>query len=431
MKTKILLSLCLVLCLVRSSPVYCAPPLAGAAEPTVSPAEAAVLRAAQTLGVTNPAAAAASLRGAAGDAASAALDYALAGYEQRSGNLEAAVLALGVALKKMPAFAAAREALARLQAARGEWAAAAATCRLLLETPGTDRAASWQLLGQVRLQQQEAAAAVAAFQNALALAPELAESRLGLLQALVLLEDFAQAQPLLEQELARQPAAAELWLLLAKAKLNRGDQEGATANLETARRLGASRPEVLLPLGDLLLSQGLADEAFACYRQAASLASPPVEAILRAAGLLIEAGQHAKAAELNTLLSAGAHKLNPAQQAAAAALAARLEAAAGDPRKALDMYRRLLEQRPMDARLLLAAGNLLRRLDQPDEAILYYERARRADPDTAPDALLHQAEIAVDRDDYAQAALLLEQSLRLKPRDFVRDYLNQVRKLLP
>src|SRR5438477_5975971 len=84
--------------------------------------------------------------------------------------------------------------------------------------------------------------------------------------------------------------------------------------------------------------------------------------------------------------------------------------------KAIRFYRRSLQVRPDQARMLVNLGNCLEHVDALDEAIDAYQRSLRLDPGQ-PDAFLNLAHSLEKRDRLPEAVAAYRKAAELDPRD--------------
>jgi len=204
--------------------------------------------------------------------------------------------------------------------------------------------------------------------------------------------------------------------------------EAAIRAIETARRLDASPPPLLMLLGDLYLDAGRATEAVARYEEARGKGGVEPARFLRAVEGLVQLGE---AEEADRLLMATVITL-AAEDAAARQTVARLNAEIdvlqGKAEQAVTRYRELAATDPLDGRVLLRLGDLLRETGNAAEAELTYERAGRVSGFEA-ESLVRRARMEVEARRYAEASELLEAAQRLDPQPSVARYLEQIRRL--
>ncbi|OGV65004.1 MAG: hypothetical protein A3K18_32955 [Lentisphaerae bacterium RIFOXYA12_64_32] len=441
--------------------------------PTVSQDEYKLLEEVRRVGENDPAQAIARLRGAITPASSAVLLDALGVYCQQKGEFEPAAAAFEDAVRRAPDYLRARENLAKVLLQQEKYDAALAVIAELEKRGATDLAwvqtararvllhqgrfedagkalaalldrdlpaggatgvpgkgELWRLLGEAWLNAGQPAAAETAFRNALVYRPQDRGLRTELIQAVVQQQGAAAARPLVLKEVESDPLRGELWRLLASADWEAGKTGDALVHLECARRLGLAGKKDLADLGDLLFDQGLTAEAMDRYLQAAALEDPPVPRLLRAAEGFAALGKPDEAERLLQRLDERKLTLSTEEKRKATAARAQVAEARGDADGALKLYQVLLADNPLDGDALMKSGRILQQQGKLEEALLLYERAARAGVEHKTSSLVYQAQIAVEREDYRQAAELLGQSLALKRDPPIERYLEQVRQML-
>jgi len=85
---------------------------------------------------------------------------------------------------------------------------------------------------------------------------------------------------------------------------------------------------------------------------------------------------------------------------------------------------------PLDGEALLMLGQYWARINEPDRAMLYYERAANLDDvDVEAKAKLQHAQVLVGMGRYADAVPLLRRAQELKPREDLARYVEQVERI--
>jgi tetratricopeptide (TPR) repeat protein len=157
---------------------------------------------------------------------------------------------------------------------------------------------------------------------------------------------------------------------------------------------------------------------------------PPVTRLLSAVEGFLYQDHLDEARSLLESLKMSRDTMTGKEQAKQRFLTARLAEEEGDLDGALQSYNELLRENPLDADSLLAAGYVLQKRMRFDEALVFYERAARISPEHEAASLIRQAQIAVEREDYARAESLLERAQEIKHEEYIERYLEQVREML-
>jgi len=152
-------------------------------------------------------------------------------------------------------------------------------------------------LGQILLVQGAAAEAVGHFEEALRIAPRLAEAHNNLGIALVRLGRDAEAAPHFEQALRLDPRLADAHINFGISLADRGRIDEAARHFEEAARLRPDLGGAHYNLGLIRLHQGRAEQAVRHLEQAVALESDDPLTRLQFGHALVRAGRPAEAAE--------------------------------------------------------------------------------------------------------------------------------------
>lgn len=274
---------------------------------------------------------------------------------------------------------------------------------------GADAARGDVLLGEAFGRQGAWGDALERFEAARRLSPNNAEALRGETQALLMLgrgADAAEPAALLFKVL---PDDVDALLLVATARYESGDAEGALEVLDRARRVDATRAEVLRGIGNVLKSMGNIDAAISAYRHALTIDSDFAAVRYDVAQLLITRGDFAEAER--ELLAA----LDTVPTYADATLAlAGLHRRQEMPDRALDLLVDFLEHDPYSFDGLVALGELLVELDRPDDAAFAFQRVLRFDPSHVG-AAFHQGVLLARQERYREALACFRRVAELEP----------------
>ncbi len=401
-------------------------PAQSSTEPRVTAREAALLSQAAEVAVTNMPQAVESLVAARDPDSSAALDFAVGNFRFQGGQYEEAVADYLEAERKWPAFRDARKNLGRAYLLLEREQDAIKVCQRLVSEGFVD-ADIYLLLGHGLMMRRQAVPAETAYRQVLLLDAENRDAQRGLIQSLLEQERFAEVRNLLRGALDQQPGEASYWSLLANVEVSLDDSGAAIRAAETARRLNACPPLLLMLLGDLYLDAGRAAEAVACYAEVKSAGGGVEDSrFLRAVEGLIQLGEAEKAVTL--LGTVAAVSDSGTKDSTVLRLRAEIAALQGKAKQAVELYRELAAADPLDGRVLLRLGDLLRETGAVGEAELTYERTGRVAGFEA-DSLVRRARLEVDAQRFAEAVELLEAAQRLTPQPNTARYLEQIRRL--
>lgn len=257
--------------------------------------------------------------------------------------------------------------------------------------------------------------------------------------------DYATAEGLWADTVAKRPANARAHHNLGLAELSRGRLAEAERHLRDAIALAPGSSEPLYNLGVILARQGRPAEAIAAYQEAIRLGPDHVGAHNNLANLLVDAGRSAEAgphyAEAvrrqpgfagarnsygKWLIDAGRPAEALAQLEAAIGLkpgmaelhfnAGNACAALGRMTAAADYYQAAIRLEPGHALAHNNLGNILAELDRLPEAVAAYERAARLDPAYA-DPRRNLAAVLAHLGRVPEAVAHLQAYVRLRPGD--------------
>jgi tetratricopeptide (TPR) repeat protein len=277
---------------------------------------------------------------------------------------------------------------------------------------GADRAEGQALLGTVFAKQGLHGEALERYREARREAGDDKAPRLALIGeawSLVRLARGAEARPLAESLLAREPEDIEILMLAATTRSDAGDPAAALAALETARRVAPARADVQQKIGDIARSLGDFDGAIAAYRHALALDQDfavvryQLAQLLSSKGALKEAEQ-----ELVAALDAV-----PTYAEATLELAA-LRRQVGRAGEGLPLLIDLLQRDPYHFDALIALGETLLSLGRKRDAVTAFTRVLRFDP-AHVGALYHEGSLLVEQKRYREAIARWERVIAHAP----------------
>jgi tetratricopeptide (TPR) repeat protein len=360
---------------------------------------------------------------------SSALDFSVGNIYFQLERYDEAESAYQKALQKMKTFDRARANLARLLLQQEKSDEALKELQHILIN-GVPKPSVLTLTGYTYLLREQPIPAESAYRQALLLKPEDSNAYLGLAKALLLQERFKEAGKILEDVVRTHPQRGELWSLLANARLGLEKPLKAIVALETARRLGVTTAEAMATLGDLYLNQGQYDEAVSAYKEAFAKAKPSKTRLFRAIAGFLYARQPKRAHILldRARVMRKKRELSEKERIRLLWLEAREAQLNKKTKKAVELYRGLLEKDPLHGQAIMALGELYQAEGELTKAIMAFERAARISRYRVT-ALTKQAQVEVKRENYHKAIELLNQAQSVQPRENVARYLKQLRHL--
>ncbi|MFA7577771.1 MAG: tetratricopeptide repeat protein, partial [Candidatus Muiribacteriota bacterium] len=285
---------------------------------------------------------------------------------------------------------------------------------------------TYNLIGYAYMLIDKPVSAENAYRQAMLLNRNDKSAMAGLARTLLAQKRYNECIYAVKELLKEEPRNKDLWYILTNCYSETGQIKEAIKSLETANIISDENYSSFITLGDLYLMNEQSDYAAANYHKAFKQQGANPKDIVRAASNLFDYGNtneayriienHRKKISTNTqeekklkLIEAGIfinqQKLSQAEK----------------------ILINLAENYPLDSSILIMNGDLYLQQKQYEKAILYYERAERTADDKSQ-ALIRQAKVEVERENYNRAAELLENAQKLNPQPYIEKYLNQVKR---
>ena len=361
---------------------------------------------------------------------SAVFDFTLGNLYFQQDDTETAVRHYQAALAKFPSFRRAHKNLRLIQVPSGRFVEAIQSLSRVIELGGGDGLA-YGLLGYAYGATQQDTSAESAYRNAMLLQRDVVDWKLGLTQSLFRQQKYEEAATLCGELLARFPDRADYWLLQANAFIGLKQPLRAAENFEMVQRMGKATVRSQQTLGDIYVNEGLWDLAARAYGMALAIdPRQPSSGPMRWVEILAQRGAMPQAGELLARVKGNYDgQLDDAERAKLLKLQARL-AVAGDGGSAdsVGILEEIVALDPLDGEALILLGQHYAGIDEPEQAIFYYERAASLE-DYEADAKTRQAQLLVGQSRYAEAVPLLKRAQEIEPRDDVARYLEQVERI--
>jgi len=398
-------------------------------EPKVTALERQELEKILGLMTTDTQAAMAALEKAATPDASAVFNYTLGNMHFQKDELDEATNCYRTAVAKFPSFRRAWKNLGLIAVRQSRFDDAVKALSRVVELAGTD-GLTYGLLGYAYAAQGVATSAESAYRNAVLLQPDVLDWKLGLTQSVLKQRKYGEAVTLCEELIARFPNRAEFWLIQANAYVGLNQPMKAAENYEVVQRMGKATPQSLYTLGDIYANEGLIDLAAKTYRSAIDLdpQQPPARP-MRCVEIVAQRGGAAQAKGLaDHVRTVMAASLDDADRKKLLKIEARIAVAEGGGADAVRALEEIVSLDPLDGEAILLLARHYTRVNDPDRAIFYYERAEGIGVFEA-DARLRHAQVLVSQSRFQDAVPLLKRAQELKPREDVGRYLEQVERL--
>jgi tetratricopeptide (TPR) repeat protein len=353
----------------------------------------------------------------------------LRGDESQTNLLDQAVPHYEAAIEKFPSYLRAHKNLGLIHVQRNRYTEAIPHLSRVVQLGGAD-GLTMGLLGWCYLNTEQYVSAESAFRNAVMLQPDVIDWKLGLAQSVTKQGKYGEAVSLSEELIAGDAGNATYWLLQANAYIGLGKPLEAAQNYEMIRRMGKASTASLHTLGDIYVNQELWDLAAQSYL--AALESDPEQDVnrpLRNVEILAQRGalDQAKSLLERTKAALG-DRIEDTERKNLLKLQARIAVADGTGGDAVALLEEVVAIDPLDGDALMLLGQHYARIDEPEQAIFYYERAESL-AEFEADARVRHAQLLVAQARYGEAVPLLKRAQEIEPRDDVARYLEQVERV--
>lgn len=363
------------------------------------------------------------------DASSAVFDFTLANIYLQNDQVDEAITAYRIAVKKHPKFRRAWRYLGVGLVREGKHKGAAEALTRVLELGGAD-AVTYGLLGYSYANLKNEMSAETAYRQAILLDPLTLDWKMGLAESLFKQERFPEVIALCDKLIADQPESARLWLVQANAYLGLKRPRDAAENLELVDRLGHSTVDSLNLLADIYVNLDLYDLAVDTYIRA--LEKKPEAGARRAIDaakvLTTRGGTDETRRLVNHIDEHFGADLEPKDRIEVHRLRARMALIAGAGDEEAKELEKIVVLDPLDGEALILLGQHSGRGGDTEKAVFYYERAAAIEKFEA-DAKLRHGELLVREGKYAEALPFLRRSVALKRRSDVEEFLAKVERV--
>ncbi len=296
------------------------------------------------------------------------------------------------------------------------------------------------LLGYCHLLKKNAVAAENAYRQAYLLDASSRDWKLGLAQALMAQEKYAEAANLIGTLIEENPNDKQLWLQQTNAFLAMERKEDAIVNLEALRLKGIADEANLNLLGNLHMDRNEPQLALLAYLAAMDMSSTlDVPRALKSARILNDYGFPDKAEQFIARIRVKTgDQLAPKDLTALLLTESRVAEAKGEADRKGAILNQLLELNPADGEVLLELGRYKDQLSRDEEdsdkrsalvadARTNYQLAARIETVAYP-ANLALGQMLVRERRYPEALTHLQNALNLKKSESLEQYLSRVRR---
>ncbi len=364
-----------------------------------------------------------------GKAASAVFDFTLANIWFQQEKVKKSANAYSIAVEKYPRFLRAWRNLGIILVRLKKYDRAVKALTRVIELGGGD-ARTYGLLGYSYASLQNSLCAESAYRMAILLDPDELDWKMGLVQSFFRQERYAEAVAICNRLIEDYPDNADPWMWQANAYIGLNKPLMAAENYEFINQLGKSTYDTLSMLGNIYVNEGLHERAVDCYVWAMEKKpTRKIDAVLRAARVLTANSAYEETERLiENIEKIKGDKLQVDDRQELLKLQARVAVAQGKTGRHVEILKETIEVDPMDGEALLLLGRHYAHTGNPEEAIFYFERAAKIEGFKA-DALVQHAQLLVKDKKYDKAIPLLEKAQKIEPRENVKEYLEQIKRI--
>lgn len=342
------------------------------------------------------------------------------------------------AIKRFPKFRRAHTNLAFLYVSKERFDDAMPMLQKAIEL-GENSHRAWGLLGYTYLLKKNAVAAENCYRSASVLEPSNKDWQLGLAQALMMQEKYAEATAALDALIKSNPNDKQLWLQQTNALLSQEKKIEAALNLETMQLKGMADEANLNLLGNIYMDQGQPMLALAAYKSAIE-ASQNVNVLqaIKAARIMNDLGFPEQAEELTKKIRGAAGQITPADRVQLELTDVKIARALKQNDRATTILKQLAADAPGNSEVMLETGkhyDLLSREESDEEkrkpllaeAKTHFMLALNNET-TAYQANLSYGQMLVREGRALEALPFIEKALNLKKSDSLEQYTSRVRR---
>lgn len=374
---------------------------------------------------------------------SAALVFTLGNLYYQNGQMADAEGAYKIAIKRFPEYRRAHKNLALLYARSERMKEAKPHLIKAIDLGDADHL-SFGLLGHTLLNEDQAVAAESAFRQASLLNPEERDWKIGLVQALLIKEDWVQAASMMQSLIDESPDDALMWKQQANCYLQTGEVMRAAENYEVLRLKGLADEASLNQLGDIYANQEEPLLALGAYLSAIRMSEKiEIDRSLKSAAYLLQLNAPREAAKLMaTVREKVGDTLTRDQKVAAFLVEGDIALSDKNLTLASEHVRKALDLDPVNGAAQVKLGGIYQALAgaaEGEEKITEYKRlarieyqnaARSTDPKVGYDANRSLGQILVKDQQYLKALPYLEEAVRIKvgSKQEIEQYLRRVQR---
>ena len=359
--------------------------------------------------------------------ASAVIDYTLGSLYLQEGSFEKASKHFDEAIKKFPDFRRAHKNRGFSLVRQQQLAEASSALTRAVELGEWDDAV-FGLMGFCHLGLERYASALNAYNNAILLAPENADWKLGIIKSQVGIGNFKEALSMLDELIEKSPDNSKLWELQAGVFVQNNDLDKALINYELLREMGKLDRKMQMFLGDLYMTLDQGGAAVPVYSQALAEANADLaKRGLRAAEAMVNQGEFSNAKTLFSKLRQIGGQAQ-AEELKLLRLESKVAMAEGREISAIKTLEEIVVKNPLDGDALMMIGDYHLTNDENEKAFNRYQLASRIEGFQA-DAQVKMGQVRVQQRKYNEAIELIRKAQELRPRDNVKRFLESIERV--
>jgi tetratricopeptide (TPR) repeat protein len=399
-------------------------------EPKISKSEQLVLREVVAKAENQLVEAITYLESKLNDNSSAALDFALATMLYQNGRLTQSEQCYNDALNKFPSFLRAYKNLGFVGLSLGKFGEASKNFSQSISL-GEGDGVTYVALGYCYYSLQQYVSAENAYRMGILLFPESKNARNGLVNCLIETSRFPEALALLDEVLVKNPDDVICHRARVHALQGLGKERDAAVALEILKRMGKSKAQDLLNLGDLYHNLNLYGLSLKNYQLAIeSKEKLSIRRYIRAASILINRGSYKDCfLYLEKIQQIFESNYSAQDEKEVFLLKAEVFNATGKTKESTSILRIIVEKNPLEGKALIMLGQHAWNEKDYVLASLYFERASKID-EVEVTSLIEHGRMMVDVRNYEKAVKLLEKAEAIDPQPRVSRYLKSIRNLL-
>ena len=322
-----------------------------------------------------------------------------------NGDYDAAIRSYQAAIKQMPHLTRAHAGIGTLYLLMQRYEPARQSLSKAVSL-GVNDAETFAQLGYLNHKLSNPWSAITAYQQALMLEPDNAQSQQGLLAVLIASGQVSSASALISEMLKKDPASVALWQQRANLALQTQNAERALSSLETSIRLGDDNPQNRLAAALLHMRQENFDRASQLLKRNIDDSEIDPASLYPLVIWMIRQNAIDHANSLINAIRGSVLTVPRRQQSLISEMQGRLATAKNDSTRAVAFLSKAIDLDPANGDALVELARLHLSRAEFAQASLMFERAEMIGGHVKS-AMLGRAQVAIETRDYAEALRLV------------------------